>query len=130
MASSTRASLTSRAAVLALVLAALVMTLAFPVRQFVQQRAQLAALQAQVDAQQASVTALQAQRDRWQDPAYVEAQARARLHFVFPGETGYVVLSPSDVAKARHPELRQPVLPATPWYDALWRSVQAADGGR
>jgi cell division protein FtsB len=127
MASGARASLTSRAAVLALVLAALVMTLAFPVRQFVQQRAQLAQLQAQVAAQQASVTSLQAQRDRWQDPAYVEAQARGRLHFVFPGETGYVVLSPSDVAQARHPQLRQPVLPQAPWYDSLWRSVQAAD---
>ena len=130
MASGSRASLTSRAAVLALVLAALVMTLAFPVRQFVQQRAQLAALQAQVDHQKASVASLQAQRDRWQDPAYVEAQARARLHFVFPGETGYVVLSPGDVARARHPELRQPALPATPWYDALWHSVEAADSGR
>jgi cell division protein FtsB len=130
VASSTRGSLTSRAAVLALVLAALVMTLAFPVREFVQQRAQLASLQALVDRQQASVTSLQAQRDRWQDPAYVEAQARARLHFVFPGETGYVVLSPGDVARARDPQLRQPELPATPWYDTLWHSVEAADSGR
>jgi cell division protein FtsB len=130
MSSGARASLTSRAAVLALVLAALVMTLAFPVRQFVQQRGQLTALQAQVDRQQAAVQSLTAQRDRWKDPAYVEAQARERLHFVFPGETGYVYLSPGDVQRARNPKLRQPELPATPWYDSLWRSVEAADTGR
>jgi cell division protein FtsB len=130
MASGARASLTSRAAVLALVLAALVMTLAFPVRQFVQQRGQMAALQAQVDRSQAAVRSLGAQRDRWQDPAYIEAQARERLHYVFPGETGYVYLSPGDVQRARHPKLRQPVLPATPWYDSLWHSVEAADTGR
>jgi len=130
MATGARASLTSRAAILALVLAALVMSLAFPVRQFVQQRAQLAELEAQVAAQRASVATLQAQRNRWQDPAFVEAQARARLHFVFPGETGYVVLSPTDVAQARHPQLRESALPQTPWYDALWRSVQTADAGR
>ena len=130
MAKRSRASLTSRAAVLALVLAALVMTLAFPVRQFVQQRAQLAALESQVAAQRASVARLQGQRNRWHDPAYVEAEARARLHYVFPGETGYVVLSPNDVAQARHPQLRQPDLPQSPWFDTLLRSVRAADAGR
>jgi cell division protein FtsB len=124
----TRTSLTSRAAVLALVLAALVTTLAFPVRQFIQQRAQLAALQHQVDARRQALASLQAEHDRWQDPAYVEAQARDRLHYVFPGETGYVVLSSKDVAQARHPLLRQATAPSDPWFDTLWQSVTAADG--
>ena len=131
MASGVRASLTSRAAVLALVLAALVMTLAFPVRQFVQQRGQMAALQAQVDRSRRLCASLGAQRDRWQDPAYVEAQARERLHYVFPGETGYVVSLPGGRRSAR--DTRSCVSRScrpTPWYDSLWHSVEAADTGR
>ena len=30
---------------------------------------------------------------RWEDPAYIEAQARVRLGYAFPGERTYVVLS-------------------------------------
>ena len=41
---------------------------------------------------------LQAAEARWDDPAYVEAQARARLHFVRPGEVGYVVLTEEELA--------------------------------
>ena len=58
--------------------------------------------------------ALQAQAQaRWQDPAYVEAQARERLHYVLPGETRYVVLGP-DEAPARRTTGDEPTGPGTP----------------
>ena len=122
--------MTSRAVVLVLVLAALVTTLAMPVREYLQQRETLGALQQQLEDGQARVDALQSQVKQWQDPAYVEAQARARLHYVYPGEIGYVVLTPKDVAAAREPDAAVQSKPTTPWYDTLWSSVQQADKTR
>ncbi len=66
---------------------------------------------------------------KWRDPAYVEAQARARLHFVRPGETAYVVISPDSAPAAVTPRVAEPVRVA--WFDSLWQSVEgaAADAG-
>jgi cell division protein FtsB len=122
--------MTSRAVVLVLVLAALVTTLAMPLREYLQQRSALAALQEQLASDQARVDTLRNQVKQWQDPAYVEAQARARLHYVYPGEIGYVVLTPKDVAAARETATPEQSRPTTPWYDTLWSSVQQADQTR
>lgn len=119
--------LTGRAVVLLLVLAVLVMTLAFPLREFVQQRSQIAALEQELAARQNRVDSLRTQAQRWNDPDFIEAQARQRLHYVYPGETGYVVLSPQDVQEARQPEIRVATKVYDPWYRTLWSSVQAAD---
>jgi len=120
--------LTGRAVVLLLVLAVLVMTLAFPLREFVQQRSQIAALEQELAARQNRVDSLRTQAQRWNDPDFIEAQARQRLHYVYPGETGYVVLSPKDVQEARQPVIRVATKVYDPWYRTLWSSVQAADG--
>ncbi len=118
--------LTGRATVLLLVLVMLAVAYAWPVKEYFRQRGELARLRVDAATTQARVDALQAEKDRWADPAFVEAQARDRLHFVMPGETAYVVLLPG------HP-LAPPTLPKpTPvqpdaWYDQLWASVQAAD---
>ena len=119
--------LTTRAVVLLLVLAALVMSLAYPLREFIAQRAEIGALQRELALREKGVSALLAQEGRWRDPAFVEQQARERLHYVFPGEKGLVLLSPDDVKTAREPEVRIPSVPEVPWYDALWTSVQAAN---
>ena len=58
----------------------------------IEQRRDIAALEEQVAAQQANVESLEQQQARWDDPAYIEAQARDRLFFVYPGETSFVVL--------------------------------------
>jgi len=65
-----------------------------------EQRRDIAAMEAQVAAQQANVEALQADQARWDDPAYIEAQARDRLFFVYPGETSFVVLDDRATAEA------------------------------
>ncbi len=112
---------------LLLVLAALVTTLAFPLREFVQQQSKIRALEQQVTLTGQRVDALQRQRAQWQDPDFIEAQARERLHFVFPGEIGYVVLTPEDVQQARKPDVRVQQPQRDAWYDTFWSSVQAAD---
>lgn len=105
-------------------LAALAVTLAIPVRAWLSQRAEIAALESDVAAAKVRVADLQLQVEDWNDPAFVIAQARSRLHFVFPGEVGYVVLGSDDrpVAADPRPESRE-----TPWYSMLWDSTRQAD---
>jgi cell division protein FtsB len=114
--------LTPRAAVLALVAAGLVASAALPMREYVNQRSDIAALESAQAAQRERVAELEAEKQRLQDPAYVAAEARRRLHFVLPGETAYVVLAPEPGAveeEAKGPE--------APWYSQVWGSVEEAD---
>ena len=120
----TRPALTGRAAILILVLAALVVTLAIPLRAWLAQRAEIAALEADVASAQERVASLQAELADWEDPAFVVAQARSRLHFVFPGEVGYVVLGEDDRPVAPQAE-EDPDQGA--WYSRLWESARQAD---
>ncbi len=121
------ARLTGRAVVLILVAAVLVMSLAFPLREYLAQRAAIAAAEQRADLLKDRVESLQGQVDRWHDDAFVEAQARERLHYVYPGEVGLVLLSPEDVETARKPEIRTATEPEVAWFDTLWGSMQEAD---
>ena len=71
-----------------------VIVLAPSLKTLIQQQQQIAALQTQVDGQKADVDALKSDVARWNDPAYVEAQARDRLLYVYPGEYSYLVMNP------------------------------------
>jgi cell division protein FtsB len=120
-----RPSLTGRAVVLAAVLALLVLTLAVPTRELVHQRAEINALRADNTAAQSRVDELTIRQERLQDPAYLTSLIRERLHYVLPGEVGYVVLDPSE---APAPSRLKPGSATTTWYSALWSSVETADG--
>ena len=78
-------------AVFVLIVAALVV-LAPSLRLLVEQQQEIAALERRVAEQQAVVDQLQTEIDRWQDPAYIEAQARDRLLYVYPGDISYLVI--------------------------------------
>ena len=118
--------LTGRAAVLAVVICAIALSLAYPIREYVTQRRQIDSLVAQQQTMLAQVKNLQAQQAKLADPAYIEQLARQELDMCFPGTRCYIVEGsqprpgPAPAAKTG---------PA-PWYDKLWRSVQQADGGR
>ncbi len=119
-----RPTLTGRAAVLVLVLAALVVTLAIPLRAWLSQQSEIAALESDVAQARERVEGLRAELEDWEDPAFVIAQARSRLHFVFPGEVGYVVLGEDDrpiVPEEQRPDEQDP------WYSRLWESTLQAD---
>lgn len=121
-----RATLTARAAILAVALASVALALALPFKIWVAQRGQIHALEAQTRAQHARVAQLQHQQQLWADPAYVEQQARERLHFVMPGETAYVVLGQPP---PRAHTTTKPVAAGStrgPWYSRLWQTVEAA----
>jgi hypothetical protein len=112
------------------VLCGLLITVALPLRSYVVQRQHIGHLRETVMTQRERVAELEASRARWQDPAYVQAQARERLFFVLPGETQYVVLEPEG------PQVPGVVMGATPaeaaaaleqpWFSRLWLSVEGA----
>lgn len=124
-----RPRLTTRAAVLGLVVCALVLTLAYPIKDYLAQRGQSSALAQDNAARAAAITALRARDRELHDPAYIKAQARKRLQYVMPGDTVFVV-----VRKGQRPatDLVAPA-PRRPasgtWYDQLVGSLRRADAG-
>ncbi|HEX8959459.1 MAG TPA: septum formation initiator family protein [Solirubrobacterales bacterium] len=128
-ASAARSSLllTGRPALFVLTIGVVVLTLFLPLRQWLAQRAQINALAAQTSSVQTSLQQLKQEQQRWTDPAYVAAQARARLHFVKPGEVGYVILGLPRNPTAGQVTAPAPAAASGAWYERLWSSVQAAD---
>ncbi|WP_308259297.1 septum formation initiator family protein [Pseudonocardia sp. H11422] len=112
-------SSTRRAAVLAVVVCALALTVAVPLRNFVAQRQELAEVSEQQRVLAAQVDELTRQRAQLSDPEQVVADARSRLGYVRPGEVPYVVQlpPPPDTGPALDP------FDGVPWYQRLWHEV-------
>ncbi|WP_263166583.1 FtsB family cell division protein [Streptomyces sp. SCSIO ZS0520] len=118
-----RSRLTGRAALLALVLCSLVVALAYPMRQYVSQQAEIDELRREKAERREEVERLRDAKARWQDDRFAEQQIRARLHYVRPGETGYTVVGP-DATRARP---RTEGATDRPWYANVWDGVDKAD---
>ncbi|WP_347344786.1 septum formation initiator family protein [Microbacterium sp.] len=96
---------------------------------YLDQRAQIAALERSVQATAEQVEALEAERDRWSDPAYITTQARERLYYVRPGEVVYLVdndLPRSAIPEERHAVSKDVEETETDWMSQLVRSVTVA----
>lgn len=130
--------LTGRAALLALVLCALVIALAYPTRQYIAQRSDIADQRREAQQAKKKVEQLREEKARWQDPEYVRTQARKQLHYVMPGEDGYSVAAPTPSAGAAGGRNRSAGTPGDaggqaaaatrrPWYANLWDGVDHAD---
>ena len=116
-----QSTLARQVAVLGLVLCALALSVAFPLRGYLQQRTELAqAVVAQQDLEQQR-DELQARKVALTDPDYVAAEARRRLQYVTPGDTVFVVHAPpiasaADIAAAAFDRDQ-------PWYGSLWHTL-------
>jgi cell division protein FtsB len=117
--------LTGRAALLAVVICAIALSLAYPVREYIAQRQQIDQLLAQQQSMATQVKALQAEKAKLSQSWYIEQEARDELHMCFPQEQCYEVVS-GQQAKA---SAAKPQAVADPWYAKLWESVQKADAG-
>jgi cell division protein FtsB len=115
--------LTGRAALLAVVICVIALSLAYPVREYIAQRQQIDQLLAQQQTTQAEVRELTAQSARLSQVPYIEQQAEDKLHMCFPNEQCYEVISGTPASGAG----RASKAPADPWYNKLWQSVQRAD---
>jgi len=126
-----RPRFTNRAAILLVVFAILVISYASSMRAYLQQRAHINELQAQIAQEEASIAAAQQEKRRWQDPAFIEQQARERFGWVLPGETAYQVLDENGDPLTGEDQLTDPasVAPEPPeaWWSKIRESVDAAD---
>lgn len=93
---------------------------------YLDQRQRIAALEHSVTVTQKQIDDLKAERARWNDPAYITAQARERLFYVRPGEVVYLV--DDDIAPAAQPVEQAKVSDtvqerSSDWAGQLLRSV-------
>lgn len=114
-----------------LVLGALIVSYAQSLRVWFDQHQQITALQTEIRDREKQVDQLNDEITRWDDDAYVRAQARQRLGWVMPGEVGYRVIGADGKPVGAPPT---PTSPADPqaddqkptWYTKLWGSVEGA----
>ncbi len=109
-------------------------TLAPPVQQYFVQRAQISSLQANVSDNSRELAAARAELEKWRDDNYIKAQARARLHFVLPGEREYIVIGTPGGSVQKNTTAAQvsekfPL--GIPWYSRVISSITSvgASGG-
>ncbi len=118
-----------RAAIIALVVVFLALTLAVPLRTYLSQRAEFSRLQESNSELSAEVADLQKKVTEQNDPAYIEAQARARLQYVKRGEKQVVVIAPNREQQEAADEAER-VRAANPWYQNMWDAVSTPPEGK
>ncbi len=117
-------------AVLVLVLALLAVSYASSMRAYLQQRAHIEDLKAEITARESSIADLSREKQRWEDPAFVAQQARERFGYVKPGQTPYIMLDENGDPLEPSSDLDD-MTPPDPeadltWWDREWASVKVA----
>ncbi|MBW8481575.1 septum formation initiator family protein [Actinomadura sp. PM05-2] len=107
---------------------AIALSLAYPVREYIAQRQEIADLQHKQAVAREQVDELAQHKRRLSDRSYIEREARRRLHYCMPDEKCYIVLDGGD-GTGRTPAAGGPAN-RPPWYETLWRSVETADRDR
>ena len=124
-------SLTARAIALAVVLLILTISYATSLRIYFAQAHEIASTKAEIAERQLRVRELQGELARWGDDTYVRTQARERLGWVVPGETGYTVVGADGKPLGGGARIAAETTPDGSAQDAWWfkllGSVQAAD---
>jgi cell division protein FtsB len=119
-----------RAAILAVVVCVLTLTIAGPVRTYFAQRAEMNQLKAAETQLRSQIEDLEQQKVKLADPVFIAAQARERLGFVMPGDIPYQVQLPPSAAQPVAPGTEgAPVKSNDPWYTALWHTIADAPHG-
>ncbi|MEA4943475.1 MAG: septum formation initiator family protein [Propionicimonas sp.] len=126
------AQMTGRALVVVVVVVMLALSYASSLRIYLDQQHELAVAEQEVRERSAQINDLEDQLARWDDPAYVKAQARDRLGWVMPGEIGYRVVDEEGKPIGGGVVIdAEQQLPAdeqeSVWSDRLWGSIRAAD---
>ena len=113
--------------ILALLVAGVVI-LSPSLRILAEQQQEIAELRTELARSQQEVFDLEEQRGRWQDPSFIETQARERLMFVYPGDITYLVIDDvSDETEDQNPLVSTDIELVQPdWRDALLGSYLVA----
>jgi cell division protein FtsB len=124
--------ISTRLLILFIVLFVVAVTLAPPTQHYFAQRAQISALQADVESNRKKLEEARAELQRWRDPDYVKSQARDRLHFVLPGERQYIILgvnSQIDDSTGTAAPINQDFPLGIPWYSRVISSITSVGIG-
>jgi cell division protein FtsB len=117
-----RAALTTRATLLAVVICVLVLTLAYPLRLYLKQQSKLSEL-ARTNAQtQVRVDGLRSAVQRYDDQAWVEDEARRRLHYIKPGERAYLMPA-APTPTPGDDDAHRGSSGGSAWYGRLWSEI-------
>jgi len=120
--------LSNRALIVGIVLFVVAITLAPPIQNYFTQRAQINALKTQISDNQAMLDKAADELAQWDDPEFVASQARARLHFVFPGERQYIVVGNEEIENNDQQTKVSGQLPVgIPWYSRLISSITSTN---
>ncbi|MBV9730926.1 MAG: septum formation initiator family protein [Pseudonocardiales bacterium] len=112
-----------RAALLAALVCVLLLSVAMPLRNYLGQRAELAAVYEQQHILADKIAELARRRGLLADPEHIETQARERLRYVLPGEAPYLVqLPPGTIVAAGTGGVQAST---QPWYGQLWKSINS-----
>ena len=111
---------------LAVVLVAITVMLAPTVRVFLNQRAEISALEADIASKRAEQEDLRQEISRWEDPNYVKQQARDRINMVMPGETSYWVFGDAGSPSAASSGTSSGSDQEQPWLSGVWDSLRRA----
>ena len=121
---------TGRAMVLVLVISVLTISYASSLKAYFQQHSQIQQLRGQIASSESDIHRLQDEKARWQEPAYVREQARARFGYLMPGQTSYVVIGEDGKPITAQSSLSDPRTSTsstpTAWWTTQWRSVELA----
>jgi len=113
-------------AALGVVLIAVALAVAVPLRGYLHQRDELARAVADQRALEQQVVELQERKAALQDPNYVKTEARRRLQYVSPGETVYRIVAPEvSEPKPARPAGTEKKPEQTPWYGLMWDTLTA-----
>lgn len=125
-----RPRLTGRTMAVAAMALFLAIILASPFQTYLNRRASVANSERQQRQLAAEVARLRQQSALWDDPAYLERQARVRLQYIRPGDTLYTVLNAQGqpLTAEPAPSGQRVVRAAHPpsWNSTLWASVRDA----
>lgn len=116
-------STTRRAAMFAIVVCALALSVAVPLRTYLAQRDEVQVQEQRQAELRVQVEQLEARKAQLGDPAQLEAEARRRLRYVMPGETPYIVELPGDHDTGADGQPVQQPPQQQSWYGTLWNAV-------
>lgn len=118
---------TWRLILLAVVVAAIAITLAQSLRVYFAQRQEIAQYRVEIQATNDQIAELEDQIARWEDPDFVRAEARSRLGWVMPGEVGYRVIGSDGELLGGDSAVLASEEPTGEWWERVWGSVVVAD---
>jgi len=105
---------------LAVVFLILTISYATSLRIYFHQSRQIATARAEITTRQQRIAELQGELARWNDAQYVKTQARDRLGWVIPGETGFRVIGPDGKPLGGGAEIGSGTKPLETSTDAWW----------